>query len=74
MSDRRPALKFGIFALVCALCAVWLISVTGNIRLFARTSSYEAVMEDATGLLKRDSVLLAGVRVGTVEDLSLIHI
>lgn len=68
MSDRRPALKFGIFALLCALCAVWLISVTGNIRLFTRASSYEAVMDDATGLLKRDSVLLAGVRVGTVED------
>lgn len=67
MSDRRPALKFGIFALICTLCAAWLISVTGNIRFFARTSTYEAVMEDATGLLKRDSVLLAGVRVGTVK-------
>ena len=70
MSDRRPALKFGIFALVCALCAAWLISVTGNIRFFARTSTYAAEMEDATGLLKRDSVLLAGVRVGTVKDVS----
>ncbi|HWH31221.1 MAG TPA: MCE family protein [Egibacteraceae bacterium] len=70
MSDRHPAIKFGVFALVCTLCSVWLISVTGNIRFFARTSSYEAVMDDATGLLKRDSVLLAGVRVGTVEDVS----
>lgn len=70
MSDRRPALKFGAFALVCALSAAWLISVTGNFRFFSRTSAYEALMEDATGLLKRDSVLLGGVRVGTVEDVS----
>jgi len=70
MSDRRPGLKFGVFALLCALCAVWLVSVTGNIRFLARTTGYEALLDDVTGLAKRDSVLLAGVRVGTVKEIT----
>jgi phospholipid/cholesterol/gamma-HCH transport system substrate-binding protein len=69
MTDRFPALKFGVFAVICLVCAAWLIQVTGNIRFFASTNSYEAVLDDVTGLVDRDSVLLAGVRVGTVEDI-----
>lgn len=67
MNDRLPGLKFSAFGLVCLLCAGWLISVTGNIRYFTSTHPYEAVLEDATGIAKRDSVLLAGVRVGEVK-------
>lgn len=69
MSDRLPGLKFAAFAVVCLLCAGWLISVTGNIRYFTNTHTYEAILEDATGIAKRDSVLLAGVRVGEVRSI-----
>lgn len=71
MTDRWPGLKFIIFALVCAVCAAWLVLVTGNFRLFPTTETYEAVLSDATGLTDSDSVHLAGVRVGRVTDIDL---
>lgn len=71
MSDRRPGLKFLIFALICAVSAAWLIQVTGNFRFFASTNTYEAVMPDASGLNVSDSVHISGVRKGRVEGIEL---
>lgn len=70
MTDRLPGAKFLVFALVCAVSAVWLVLVTGNLRLFPDTVSYEAVLADAQGLTDSDSVHLAGVRVGRVTDIA----
>lgn len=67
MADRHPGLKFGLFAVICLVCAAWLVQVTGNVRFFADTVGYQAELRDVSGLSPRDSVMLAGVRVGSVE-------
>jgi phospholipid/cholesterol/gamma-HCH transport system substrate-binding protein len=69
--EKFPGLKFVIFALICAVAAAWLISVTGNYRFFPSTNTYEAVLDDGTGLFDRDSVLLSGVRVGEVTNIDI---
>lgn len=71
MAERRPGLKFIAFAVVCVLCAAWLAQQTGNIRLFASTNSYEAVLSNVSGLVAQDSVLLSGVRVGEVDSINI---
>jgi phospholipid/cholesterol/gamma-HCH transport system substrate-binding protein len=71
VSEHRPGLKFVVFGVVCAACLVWLAMVTGNFRFLPTTVSYEAVLEDATGLAQGDSVLLAGVRVGRVQHVAI---
>lgn len=69
MAERLPGLKFIAFAVVCVLCAGWLAQQTGNIRFFASTNSYEAVLDNVSGLVAQDSVLLSGVRVGEVDGI-----
>lgn len=69
MTERLPGLKFIVFALLCALCAAWLAQQTGNIRLFASTKTYSAVLDNVSGLVANDSVLLSGVRVGEVDSI-----
>jgi phospholipid/cholesterol/gamma-HCH transport system substrate-binding protein len=64
-------IKFIAFGVLCAVCAAWLVQQTGNIRLFASTNSYEAVLDDVSGLVDQDSVLLSGVRVGEVEGIEI---
>ena len=71
MSDRLPGLKFILFAVLCAFCAAWLMQQTGNIRLFASTHTYTAVLDDVSGLVANDSVLLSGVRVGEVDSIGI---
>lgn len=71
MTDRFPGLKFLAFSVLCLLCAAWLIQQTGNIRFLASTESYSAVLDDVSGLVVNDSVLLAGVRVGEVSSISI---
>lgn len=70
MAERYPAIKFIAFAAICVLCAAWLAQQTGNIRLFASTKSYEAVLSNVSGLVAQDSVLLSGVRVGEVDSIA----
>jgi hypothetical protein len=52
MTDRRPGLKFLAFAVVCAVCGVWIIGQTGNYTyaLFGRTNTFTAELVDGTGL------------------------
>ena len=69
VAERFPGLKFIAFAVLCVLCAAWLAQQTGNIRLFASTNTYEAVLDNVSGLVSQDSVLLSGVRVGEVDSI-----
>lgn len=71
MAERHPALKFIAFAVICVVCAGWLAQQTGNLRLFASTKSYEAVLNNVSGLVAQDSVLLSGVRVGEVDSIAI---
>jgi phospholipid/cholesterol/gamma-HCH transport system substrate-binding protein len=71
MSGKYPTLKFAIFAVICATVAIWIVSMIGNLQLFQGLDSYEAVFDDATGLLENDEVRIAGVPVGRVESVVL---
>jgi phospholipid/cholesterol/gamma-HCH transport system substrate-binding protein len=69
VTDRRPGLKFLIFALVCAISGTWIIGQTGNytLGLIGRTSTFSAELTDATGLMAGDDVRVAGVAKGRVK-------
>ena len=71
MAEKRPGLKVIGFAMVCVVCAGWLATQTGNIRFFASTHTYEAVLSNVSGLVPQDSVLLSGVRVGEVDTIGI---
>jgi phospholipid/cholesterol/gamma-HCH transport system substrate-binding protein len=62
--------KFGIFALVMTLLTGFLILLFGQYRT-GSTNSYSAVFADISGLKKGDSVRAGGLRVGTVDDVSM---
>lgn len=70
MTDRLPGLKFLVFAAVCVVAAAFVIQWTGNyarIPLLSSADTYEAELDDASGLVVGDDVRLAGVRVGRVQ-------
>jgi phospholipid/cholesterol/gamma-HCH transport system substrate-binding protein len=56
------------FSVVCAIFTVVLGVRLANIRLFADETSYEAAFDNAAGVIKGDSVKIAGVDVGRVES------
>jgi phospholipid/cholesterol/gamma-HCH transport system substrate-binding protein len=62
--------KFGIFAAVMALLTVFLFFTFGQYRT-GSTNGYSAVFTDASRLAAGDTVRVAGIRVGTVKDVSL---
>jgi phospholipid/cholesterol/gamma-HCH transport system substrate-binding protein len=70
MSVMRTAAKFGVFAVVMAALTASLFVVFGEYRS-GSTSDYSAVFTDASSLETGDSVRVAGVRVGTVEAVTL---
>ena len=67
---RRTVIKFGIFAVVMAVLTVFLFVVFGQYRT-GSTNGYSAVFADASRLKAGDSVRVAGIRVGTVNSVSL---
>jgi phospholipid/cholesterol/gamma-HCH transport system substrate-binding protein len=69
-STRALLVKFGIFTVVMALLTGFLILIFGQYRT-GSTNAYSAVFEDISGLKKGDSVRAGGLRVGTVDDLSM---
>ena len=71
MGEKHPGLKFIAFGVIAAVCAAWLVQQTGNVRFFASEHTYTAVLPDVSGLVQQDSVLLSGVRVGTVSDIGI---
>lgn len=67
---RGAGVKFGIFAVIMALLTVALFFTFGQYRT-GSTSEYSAVFTDASRLASGDTVRVAGIRVGTVTDVSL---
>ena len=64
-------IKFTVFGLVMILLTIFMFMVFGETRT-GSTSEYSAVVNDASRLESGDSVRIAGVRVGTVGDVSLL--
>jgi len=63
-------IKFTIFAVVMAMLTAFLFVIFGQVRTGA-TKGYSAVFTDASRLKNGDTVRVAGIRVGTVQDVSL---
>ncbi len=63
-------IKFGIFGVIMAMLTGFLFAVFGESRTGA-TEDYSAVFADASRLEAGDTVRIAGIRVGTVRDVSL---
>jgi phospholipid/cholesterol/gamma-HCH transport system substrate-binding protein len=63
--------KLVIFMVVTTLATGVLVIIIGNIT-FGSSSSYQAEFVDATGLVKGDDVRIAGVKVGSVEGISIV--
>lgn len=69
-SARMTLLKFGIFAVVMSVLTAFLFFIFGQYRTGA-TTGYSAVFTDASRLKSGDTVRVAGIRVGTVNGVSL---
>ncbi|ORV99949.1 MCE family protein [Mycobacterium kyorinense] len=67
---RATLVKFGVFALVMSVLTAFLFFIFGQYRTGA-TTGYSAVFNDASRLKTGDSVRVAGIRVGTVNGVSL---
>jgi phospholipid/cholesterol/gamma-HCH transport system substrate-binding protein len=63
-------IKFTIFGVVMAMLTAFLFFIFGQVRTGA-TNGYSAVFADASRLEAGDTVRVAGIRVGTVQDVSL---
>ena len=68
--SRGTIVKFAIFGAVMALLTVFLFFTFGQYRT-GSTNGYSAVFADASRLATGDTVRVAGIRVGTVTDVSL---
>jgi phospholipid/cholesterol/gamma-HCH transport system substrate-binding protein len=69
-SRNAPALKFAAFAVVMALLTGFLFLVFAQTRTGA-TRGYTAIFADVSHLRPGNTVRVAGVRVGTVSDVTL---
>ncbi len=69
-SLRATLVKFGVFAVVMAVLTAFLFFIFGQYRTGA-TTGYSAVFTDASRVKSGDSVRVAGIRVGTVNAVSL---
>lgn len=63
--------KFTLYTVACLVVLVYLVSLIGNIDLFAHRHGYHAEVPDVTGLNVNDSVKIAGVAVGKVTGIHL---
>jgi phospholipid/cholesterol/gamma-HCH transport system substrate-binding protein len=70
MSLRGTATKFAAFGVVMSALTAGLFAVFGEYRS-GSTSDYSAIFTDASSLETGDSVRVAGVRVGTVDQVAL---
>ena len=66
-----PLVKFLAFALVVAVATTVLALTIANAQGGARTA-YSATFTDASGLLPGDDVRIAGVVVGSVDEVSIV--
>ena len=67
---RGPVVQLSIFLTVSAVIAVYLAYVLGNLSL-TDTSEYHAVFTNVSGLKSGSPVRIAGVDVGTVDDVAI---
>ncbi|TDD94466.1 MCE family protein [Actinomadura rubrisoli] len=70
MRTTSAAIKLGIFVVLTSLVTGVLAMTISNVR-FGETREYKAVFTDVAGLLDKDDVRVAGVRVGQVEKIKL---
>jgi phospholipid/cholesterol/gamma-HCH transport system substrate-binding protein len=70
MRTRATLVKFGIFAVVMAILTAFLFFIFGQYRT-GSTTGYSAVFADVSRLKAGQSVRVAGIRVGTVNSVSL---
>lgn len=68
--SAATAVKFGVFAVVTSLLTAALFIILGQYRT-GSTNGYSAVFSDASSLKSGDSVRAAGIRVGTVNAVTL---
>jgi phospholipid/cholesterol/gamma-HCH transport system substrate-binding protein len=71
--DKRTAsdaVKLLIFIVVTTVATSLLVVTIGNVS-FSASNEYKAVFSDATGVVKGDDVRIAGVKVGTVDDIEI---
>jgi phospholipid/cholesterol/gamma-HCH transport system substrate-binding protein len=71
--DKKTSIdltKLLIFILVTTLATGVLVAVIGNIS-FSGKKTFKAEFVDATGVVKGDDVRIAGVKVGTVENVEI---
>lgn len=64
------AIKFGVFGIIMLMLTAALFAILGQYRT-GSTAGYSAVFGDASSLKKGDSVRVAGIRVGTVNEVAL---
>jgi len=72
--DRKTTadlLKLLVFMVVTTLFTTLLVIIIGNLT-FGSTRQYKAEFVDATGVVKGDDVRIAGVKVGTVQDVEIV--
>lgn len=69
-TGRAAAAKFGVFATVMLMLMWCLFAIFSQSRT-GSTASYSADFTDASSLKPGDSVRIAGIRVGTVNDVAL---
>jgi phospholipid/cholesterol/gamma-HCH transport system substrate-binding protein len=69
-SLRATLIKFGVFAVVMVMMTGFLFFIFGQYRT-GSTTGYSALFSNASRLRSGDSVRVAGVRVGTVDGVSL---
>ena len=73
--DKRTAgdaVKLLVFVLVTTLATGLLAVTIGNLS-FGATKEYQAVFSDATGVADGDDVRVAGVKVGSVQDVEIVE-
>ncbi|ORJ61701.1 MCE family protein [Mycobacterium simiae] len=70
MRTRATLIKFAAFAVVMAILTAFLFFIFGQYRTGA-TNGYSAVFSDVSRLKPGQSVRVAGIRVGTVDSVSL---
>lgn len=64
-------IRLVVFMLITTLATGLLVATIGNLN-FKPTNEYKAVFADATGVTKGDDIRIAGVRVGSVQDVRIV--
>jgi phospholipid/cholesterol/gamma-HCH transport system substrate-binding protein len=68
---RGDLVKLVIFIVVTTMSTGVLVVLIGNLS-FMSTRPYKAVFSDATGVVKGDDIRIAGVKVGSVKDVTIV--